>query len=361
MITRTRIVDRGEWLMARAPYIGSSEIGQVAGVSPWGDARDVYLAKLRAIAGDYGQPPASGPMLRGLDLEELVWQKTYGSNAGERDMLYVDAEHGMAATPDRVTYGADGSVVIHEIKCVGRSTAARIAEDGISEDYLLQAQHQIALVSQYLLQLHPPGASPGLSFEFIIFDVDSWSQPMRIGVLPDPALQARCRELSMWLRQCVLDRTPPPEPPRRRPRPRSSSVQLEAGDERETLAVRYLAAREAAQAADLLVAELRAELLERCAPGRYESEAVRVTVYDQPGRTTLNERALEDYGALDPWLLQDYLLAGGHDIGQQTVGRLLGEVRRSCRLDLDQFRRTGDASPALRVTPIEEEAIHEQQ
>lgn len=137
-------MNRDEWLEARRQGIGSSDAAAVCGLKPFGLLPlDVYLDKVGLLP-----PRESAPLRWGLRLEEVIafaYEDETGRNAytPPKSLHWHRQYPWMLATPDRLT--DDDRVV--ELKTA--ATAAGWGEPGtdeIPEPYLVQVQHQLAVL-----------------------------------------------------------------------------------------------------------------------------------------------------------------------------------------------------------------------
>jgi predicted phage-related endonuclease len=155
--------DRDEWLAARAPFVGASEVSALVGRHP-------FLSAGRYAAGkvDGNQSPETPAMRRGRYFEAAIaslWSDEHGLALVEPEVLYV-CDDTLVATLDRIVVGTE---TILEIKSV------RYPPDALYEHWIDQAQVQL-LTSGYERVLFAVFAT--MTDELIEFEV-----------LPDPRLQ----------------------------------------------------------------------------------------------------------------------------------------------------------------------------
>lgn len=133
-------------LAMRLTGLGSSDIGQVAGLSPHGGPMDVYLTKT-----GLAEVVETAPMRAGRHLEAAVaamYAEDTGAHLAECTTLAHPTEPWILATPDRFVLGPDGRPErLLEIKCVGLHARAAWgdAPDGVPEHYLAQTCWQLGV------------------------------------------------------------------------------------------------------------------------------------------------------------------------------------------------------------------------
>jgi predicted phage-related endonuclease len=128
--------DRDEWLNARMPFIGGSEVSALLGRHPFLRASRLAAEKL-----DGTHAPDTPAMRRGRYFEAAIasmWSDDHGLALVEPELLYI-YDDTLVATLDRIVVGTE---TILEIKTV------RYPLDGPHEHWLDQAQVQL-LTSGY--------------------------------------------------------------------------------------------------------------------------------------------------------------------------------------------------------------------
>lgn len=98
-----------DWLDARREGVGGSDVGQILGVSPWGDAAAVWDAKVHEV-----DVPESEPMRIGSLLEPQVLQLAHEYLRSEGYLVVHEAEPDMCVLEDDPVcrYSPDGFVTI---------------------------------------------------------------------------------------------------------------------------------------------------------------------------------------------------------------------------------------------------------
>ena len=103
--TKDHFKDRNEWLQARPGFIGGSDVARIVGLSRFGDALSVYVAKTQPVAAE--PAPDFGPMYWGNKLERAVmdgFSEMTGCTVKPNGLtLYRDRKHPIfACTPDGI-------------------------------------------------------------------------------------------------------------------------------------------------------------------------------------------------------------------------------------------------------------------
>lgn len=123
----------------RKTGIGASEIGAVAGLSPYAGPLDIYLRKLGLVEDEAGEPALWGQRLEPLIAEE--YERRTGIKLSQGETRRHHKEPWIIATPDRI---AEDRLV--ECKTASLRVAHRWGEpetDQVPEEYLAQAMWQM--------------------------------------------------------------------------------------------------------------------------------------------------------------------------------------------------------------------------
>lgn len=136
-------MDRLDWLAERRTGIGSSDAAKILGVSPFGQALDVYLDKLGLLPEE-----ESAPMRWGSLLEDVVAQaftEETGLTVRPSPGLVRHRHYAwMLATPDRLLPGVAGILECKTARSADGWGAS--GTDEIPDAYLVQVQHQMEVL-----------------------------------------------------------------------------------------------------------------------------------------------------------------------------------------------------------------------
>lgn len=201
---RIDTVDRADWLAARRQGLGASDIGAVAGVSPWATAWSVWVDKTQPPADDEGSEAMRwGTLLEPAILDEFAARTSL--ETVDRGTLWqrVD-EPWMLATPDAIAVDADGTPLgVVDAKV---DSTTRNDWDEIPAHYDCQLQWQMAvcgldrawlvvLHSGVRLQVIETEANPALQDALIGIGREFWHDHVLAGVEP-PAVAADTKSLT---------------------------------------------------------------------------------------------------------------------------------------------------------------------
>lgn len=178
---------RAAFLAGRS--IGGSQVGQLLGLSAWGDAGDVF----DAVYGLQAETPPTAPMRRGTLLEPLIADEL---EAAYGPLQRVPARHPHPTLPmlhgsiDRMAM-RDGQPGIIEIKCLGYASRTRFATEGVDPSYVVQVQTYFAIAP------HAQWA------DLVVFDAGEW-EFVSYPIARDPALIAQIEaEVVRFWRECI--------------------------------------------------------------------------------------------------------------------------------------------------------------
>lgn len=180
---------RGEDLPDRTARITASMLGQILGISPYGNAYDLWME----LTGRRPPKVSNRAMQRGIDLEPLA-RKAYIKRTGIH-VVDVCVEHPtipwVAASLDGYS---DPHRVLVEIKCPGAEEHGNAILGQVPEKYICQVQWQLFCC---------PTAEKE---HFWSFD---GQQGALVEVLPDPIYQEFMYRVALQFRQSLIDDTPP--------------------------------------------------------------------------------------------------------------------------------------------------------
>ena len=159
--------ERHAFLSARKG-IGSSDVPAILGVSKWATAGDIYDKIIERLEGrvPFVQETTLDQQ-RGIDLEELASRKWCEAHGRPRDSIRRQKQRAhkqypwMLANVDRQILSSNGEgPAILEIKCPRSQTMYRIRDEGAPDDYMIQIQHQFAVMGEdytkaWLCVYHP--------------------------------------------------------------------------------------------------------------------------------------------------------------------------------------------------------------
>lgn len=137
-------MDRMEWLESRRNGIGSSDVAKIVGLSQWGNALNVYLAKVQPARSEELTPAQEWghrlePVISSAIMDHHGWKL-------EKVPTIKHKEHEfLIASPDRVNQ--DGEIC--EIKTSSRAEGwGEVETSEIPEQYWLQCQHQLEVADR---------------------------------------------------------------------------------------------------------------------------------------------------------------------------------------------------------------------
>lgn len=135
----------------RRLYIGASEVAAIMGRSNWATPLDIYNRKL----GLEVQGPETADQRRGKLFEPLaaaLYQEQEGVMLFTHDGWTHPEMPYFVGHPDRVIMG--GSSQIYEAKCPRLKAFRKAQRDGLSDEYILQAQALMGLSGYPILTWH---------------------------------------------------------------------------------------------------------------------------------------------------------------------------------------------------------------
>lgn len=125
---------REEWIEKRRKTLGASDVPIILGISPFGNAHDVWISKMGMDSTHETQSMRMGNYLqRGVAMEAI---NQVGGSIIADEPFAVHANGWASATPDCIIQ-QDGRNVILEIKCTHEK-----AWDYVPENYILQVHWQ---------------------------------------------------------------------------------------------------------------------------------------------------------------------------------------------------------------------------
>lgn len=193
-LVSTKNLSHEDWLRYRKQGIGGSDLGAIAGVSPYRSAMLVYQDKIS----DVTEQIDNEAMRLGRDMEEYVAQRfveATGKKVRRSNYMYYDDEYPfMIADVDRFVVSENAGL---EIKTASPFSAAQFADDNIPLYYQLQCFHYMRVCgfdAMYLAVL-----IYGREFKYYRIERDEeiissiiqiekrfWEENVLKRVLPDP-------------------------------------------------------------------------------------------------------------------------------------------------------------------------------
>lgn len=265
--------NREEWKHVRGPFIGSSDVAAVFGLSEWAGPWDVWD---RIVLGQWDDRTPGGDMRRGTKQEPTAMQRfeeVYGIPLTPLDMVHHPDHYELVSDVDAVIYppvewpeelkanplwepliavAENGSPIAVEVKSPRSSNYMKMKDEGLALPYVIQMQHHLAVT----------GFEAGI---FAIYDAQ-FDDVYPFPVIPHPEFQKQIITLlPQWYETHVRGHKRPdrplPQPGKWPPRPKGEGdpVQGEEANELAELAkLKYWDLQEAQKAYD----ETQAILLE---------------------------------------------------------------------------------------------------
>lgn len=350
--------ERAAMLRRRRSGIGGSDVGAILGVDRYRDALDVYLDKVQG--GDHEETPE---MQRGRYLESVVTQ-LYQDHTGRRlkpGKFRRHREHDfLIAHPDRIIVAKDrpphadvrdGAGVL-EAKTANRFVFARMRTEGLPQSYVLQLQHYMGCC----------GVKWGA---FAILCPDPWQFETFELEFDEHLFDQVAPVLHQFWHGNVLQRVPPIPPEvdwSDAPEVGSEEILVKVEDHDAMLAewiptMAYYreahemrkAGEQAEEVAKTMLKALMVDADGKPAHGVYQGPDERVYFRVQPGRRSLDQRALEAMEPLDPIAMAALLMQAGLDT--DTIETLFG----AAKLDFAKFEKQGKPFETLRIYDTHEE------
>lgn len=189
----------------RKTGIGASEIGAVAGLSPYAGPLDIYLRKLGLVEDDAGEPALWGQRLEPLIAEEYALRT--GAKLSPGGTLRHEKHPWILASPDRLT---DDRVV--ECKTASLRVAHRWGEPGtdeVPEEYLAQVMWQMLVTGHRVADIALLLGGQELRVYTVTWDVELADMLIERGhafwhehVLAEtPPTEGSEKAMSAWLRR----------------------------------------------------------------------------------------------------------------------------------------------------------------
>ena len=254
-----------EQLEQRKGLITATDAAAICGVSPYSTAHDIYAQKLGLV------PPLEqtfamrrGHAMEALGVEWLQEQRAPLIVKRSGDVTRTHSIlHWLGATPDALVYeaGREKPVAVAEIKTAGLRVAHlwddEVGEPCLPDEYLVQGQVQMTVT--------------GLKKVYVVGIIPTEDEPRIYEIEHEPELEAEILEACDKFRRNHLEpRVPPPydgsEGGLRLIKnlfPRSKRDMLVATPETESIAQRWLAAREREAEAKAQAQDLEAALCEK--------------------------------------------------------------------------------------------------
>lgn len=319
--------DQTTFLADRLTGIGGSDMGALFNIAPYGCARALAYEKLQ-VEPDYPREE-TGPMRRGTVLEAAAaaeYERVTGHTLEVANHQRHPQYHWAVVHIDRWVVVDGVRVATAEIKVPGREMMSRIRRQGISDAYILQAQHSMLVT----------GAG---KCEFMVLDTEKW-ELLHWTIEADPVIHEAIIDAGtdFWakVQQKELPEKLPSDSPQCQRCPWRTSCQGEAllpaqeKGELETdpkllpLVEAYVDAKQLLEEADMLVATAR-EPLEKAIADRpgVEVPGYRIWFRQQAGSYRLNEaKAMAVIRALEARLAKHEQVkpAKAEDLKQQTAG-----------------------------------------
>lgn len=189
-----------DWHEARRTGIGGSDAAAVLGVSEFDEGPlDIYLQKIGAVPPKEDTPP----MQRGRALEPIIagiYTEQTGRKVRRQPMLRLKDQPWVIANIDRqiIRSGGEGETSILEIKAPGLQSFQRVRMYGLTDDYIIQVQHYLAVLGYE-------------NADIILHNAERW-QPLIFTVQRDDELIEQILEAEerFW-KDHVLPKVPPEE------------------------------------------------------------------------------------------------------------------------------------------------------
>lgn len=268
----------------RRSFLGASEIAAVVGLHPWKSALDVWAAKIHGIEA------TDSPVMRaGRELERPILERLYAAPRGVAiwypGTFRLPGEPWAGATPDAFEPLAQAAVLDLECKLVGRGQFARWGDEPEGAD---------AIPPEVLCQIHWQmlcgGAAAGCAVALLGTELRVYDVPR------DAEFAANLLDLGRaWWRRHVEggempEVTASSRETLRRLFPRASGALLAMREDVRDLASEYLAARDAAKAAEEARETAGARLCAAIGDAEgFEAADLRVTWKEQRGRIAYSE------------------------------------------------------------------------
>ncbi len=144
VVVKTNNLSREEWLRYRTKGIGGSDVGIIAGISPFKSVHQLWLEKTGQVEAEEGDSEYAhfGTLLEPIVRKEFT-ERT-GIKVRQKHMLLQSEEYPfMFANLDGVI-NKDGEFCIFEAKTAS-AYKQEVWEEGIPAPYILQVQHYMAV------------------------------------------------------------------------------------------------------------------------------------------------------------------------------------------------------------------------
>ena len=144
VVVKTNNLSREEWLRYRTKGIGGSDVGIIAGISPFKSVHQLWLEKTGQVEAEEGDSEYAhfGTLLEPIVRKEFT-ERT-GIKVRQKHMLLQSEEYPfMFANLDGVV-NKDGEFCIFEAKTASAYKQERW-EAGITAPYILKVQHYMAV------------------------------------------------------------------------------------------------------------------------------------------------------------------------------------------------------------------------
>lgn len=144
VVVKTNNLSREEWLRYRTKGIGGSDVGIIAGISPFKSVHQLWMEKTGQVEAEEGDSEYAhfGTLLEPIVRKEFT-ERT-GIKVRQKHMLLQSEEYPfMFANLDGVV-NKDGEFCIFEAKTAS-AYKQEIWEEGIPAPYILQVQHYMAV------------------------------------------------------------------------------------------------------------------------------------------------------------------------------------------------------------------------
>lgn len=341
----------------RRTGVGGSDAAAILGLDPYRTVLDVYREKCGLVA----LSPDTPDTLRGKHLEAVA-RELYATKTERRvtrvpfrrsrhepwRIGHIDGRitRGVGQEPPT---GAHRDHGVLEIKCPRVAGFARAQREGLPMRFVIQLQHYLDLF----------GASWG---SFALFSAEQW-QMIHFDMPADQELQARIREAerSFW-QEHVEPRIPPAALDanasvvaaiEQNPdlKPKGTVTKHEDADWAEA-AQTYREAKDLAETAEQLEATAKDRLKALMGVvGIAEGAGIRCYWSERPGRRSLDRKALEGAGLLDPIAVGVRVKAWVEEGEPGGVAEILGRLE-AARADVGRYDKVGKPFTEFRAYPV---------
>ena len=322
--------DREAWLAERRTGIGGSEVAALFGEHPYLSRRELYDRKVSELE----EEPQNLQMLRGQMLEPIAaerYEQETGRQTRRQPLRRHPVHDFLICSVDRqILAGPDNETGPLELKVPGYQVFTEIRRKGLRPYMLLQGQHE-ALVWDYGYTGF--GILHADSFKLLHFDVEA-----------DEEVQAQIIEAAgnFWNDHVLAKKPPQDDAPAPDIKvPEGVGSEIEQVPELAGQFLELMEARDVRDEAKKLYDQVAGVLKMNLSVGGFEAGGVRLYKAIRPGRKSLDRKALEGAGLLDPMAVHQALAELAPELPKS-------ELLKECVADLSVFEKIGSSYTELR-------------